>query len=69
MTKLTLTALLAALAFTSLTGCKGNKEALEKCKTDEAALKDSDGCSACCKAAGSNGHTYMNMGEASCECM
>jgi hypothetical protein len=54
-------------------GCGGpDKAKMEACKTDSAALGGSDACSACCKAAGAAGHSYMGgFGgmQAKCECL
>ena len=71
MKRLMLTAVLATLLAAPLAACKKpDKAALEACLTDKAALKDGDGCKACCKKAGSNGHTFSNFGKkAECKCM
>lgn len=54
-------------------GCGGpDKAKMEACKTDSKALESGDGCSACCKAAGAAGHSFMGgFGsiQAKCECM
>jgi len=53
-------------------GLGPDKAKMEACKTDPTALESSDGCSACCKAAGAAGHSFMGgFGgtQAKCECM
>jgi hypothetical protein len=52
------------------TGCGGpDKAKMEACTKDPAALKDGDGCKACCKEAGASGHAWMGLDEPSCSCM
>jgi len=49
-------------------GAGADKAAMKACETDTTALAGSDACKACCTAAGSNQHSYMNWPGKPAEC-
>ena len=52
------------------TGCDGGekKKKMDECSAKAKDMEDGEACKKCCTDAGASGHTYMNLGEASCTC-